>query len=324
MSGAILISLIATLVLTVSPSAEAQQPKVYRIGALVPGSAWYEIIDGLRDGLKEVGLETGKQYSLQIQDWQGDGKAGERAASNLAKENVDLIYASSSGSALAAKRGTKETPIVFCAGTDPVVLGLAESFARPGGRLTGVYYRDTDLMPKRLEILKELVPKLRRVITFYNPRTRVAIESSKLTREAAQQMGLQLIERNFASTEELQRGIRSLKPGDADGLIAVADPEVDNQSQLIIETARLKRLPTMFVRQNFAVEGGLAAYSVSFHEVGQMSAKYVQRVMTGVVPKDLPLEGVDRIELIVNLKTAKQIGLTIPPTVLARADKVIR
>ena len=115
MSGAILISLIATLVLTVSPSAEAQQPKVYRIGALVPGSAWYEIIDGLRVGLKELGLEEGKQYSLQTQDWKGDAKAGEKAARNLDKEKVDLIYASSSGSAMAAKRGTTGSPIVFCA-----------------------------------------------------------------------------------------------------------------------------------------------------------------------------------------------------------------
>jgi putative ABC transport system substrate-binding protein len=304
--------------------AQAQQTKVYRVGVLLPGEAWYEIIDGLRVGLKELGLEEGKQYSLPIRDWRGDTKAGEEAAGNLEQEKVDLIYASSSGSAIAAKRATANTPIVFCAGTDPVVLGLAESFAKPGGRLTGVYYRDTELMAKRLEILKEIVPKLRRVVTFYNPRTRVALESSKLVREAAQQMGVQFIERHFASGEELQRAIRALRRGEADAFMAVADPEVDNQYQLIIETARLKRLPTMFVRQNFAIEGGLASYSVSFREVGRLSAKYVQRVLTGVAPNDLPLQGVDRIDLIINLKTAKQIGLTIPPTVLARADKVIK
>jgi ABC-type uncharacterized transport system substrate-binding protein len=211
-------------------TAQAQEPKVYRIGVLVPGSAWYEIIDGLRAGLKELGLEEGKRYSLPIRDWKGDTKAGEEAARNLEQEKVDLIYASSSGSAIAAKRATADTPIVFCAGTDPVVLGLAESFAKPGGRLTGVYYRDTDLMPKRLEILKEIVPKLHRVVTFYNPHTRVAIESSKLVREAAQQMGLQFIERHFASVDELQRGIRTLKAGEADAFMAVAGPEVENQS----------------------------------------------------------------------------------------------
>ena len=323
MRGKIFIWLLSTFLLA-TPAADAQQPKIYRIGVFLPGKAWYEIIDGLRAGLRELGLEETKQYTLAIQDWQGDAKMAEQAVRNFEKENVDLIYASSSGSAMAVKRATAETPVVFCAGTDPVVLGLAESFARPGGRLTGVYYRDTDLMPKRLEILKELAPKIRRVVTIYNPRTRVAIESSKLAREAAPQIGVQFIERHFASGDELQRSIRALKSGEADAFMAVADPQVDNQSQFIIETARLKRLPTMFVRQNFAVDGGLAAYSVSFHEVGRLSAKYVQRVLTGVAPKDLPLQGVDKIELIVNLKTAKQIGLTIPPNVLARADRVIR
>jgi ABC-type uncharacterized transport system substrate-binding protein len=324
MKKKVIVITLCTVLLVLCATAQAQEPKVYRVGVLVPGSPWYEIIDGLRAGLKELGLEEGKRYLLAIRDWKGDTKAGEEAAKNLEQEKVDLIYASSSGSALAAKRATADTPIVFCAGTDPVVLGLAESFAKPGGRLTGVYYRDTDLMPKRLEILKEIVPKLRRVVTFYNPRTRVAIESSKLVREAAQQMGVQFIERHFASVDELQRGIRTLKTGEADAFMAVADPEVDNQYQLMIETARLKHLPTMFVRQNFAIEGGLASYSVSFHEVGRLSAKYVQRVLTGVAPKDLPLQGVDKIELILNLKTAKQIGLTIPPNVLARADRVIK
>jgi putative tryptophan/tyrosine transport system substrate-binding protein len=315
--------LLATLLLAIGV-AEAQQPKIHRIGVLLPGHAWYEIIDGLRIGLRELGLEETKHFTLAIQDWQGDARMAGQSIRNFEREKVDLIYASSSGSAMAVKRATEDTPVVFCAGTDPVVLGLAESFARPGGRLTGVYYRDTDLMPKRLEILKEIVPKLRRVVTFYNPRTRVAIESSKLTREAAQQIGVQFIERHFASVDELQHGIRSLKAGEADAFMAVADPQVDNQSPLIIETARLKRLPTMFVRHNFVIEGGLASYSVSFHEVGRLSAKYVQRVLTGVAPKDLPLQGVDKIELIMNLKMAKQIGLTIPPNVLARADRVIR
>ena len=310
--------------LALSVPAWAQQPKPYRIGVLLPGNAWYEILDGLRIGLKELGLEEGKQYSLLTRDWKGDTKAGEDAAKYFEKDKVDLIYASSSGSAMAAKRATTETPIVFCAGTDPVRLGLAQSFANPGGRLTGVYYRDTELMAKRLEILKELVPRLRRVVTIYNPKTRVAIESTKLTREAAQQLGIELLERHFGSRDELQREIRALTGKDADAFMTVADPEVDNQSQLIIDTARSKHLPTMFTRQNFTIEGGLASYSVSFREVGRLSAKYVQRALAGVPLETLPLQGVDKIELIINLKTAKHIRLAIPPNVLARADRVIR
>jgi ABC-type uncharacterized transport system substrate-binding protein len=199
-----------------------------------------------------------------------------------------------------------------------------ESFARPGGRLTGVFYRDTDLTAKRLEILKEIVPKLHRVVTFYNPRNPVSGESAKLVRETAGQMGIQLVERHVASVEELRAGVQSLKAGEVDAVFEVSDALTVIQDQLIIDTARIKRLPTMFINHSSVVKGGLASYSVSRHEIGRLSAKYVQRILAGVKPNDIPVEGVDKIELIFNLKAAKQIGLTIPPNVLVRADKVIR
>jgi len=304
--------------------AAAQQPNVYRVGVLLPGEAWYEMIEGLRVGLKQLGLEEGKQFVLVIRDWKGDAKAAEAAAKNFEQEKVGLIYSTSTNSTMAARRATTDIPIVFGAGIDPVVLGLVDSFAKPGGRLTGVYYRDADLTAKRLEILKEMVPKLRRVVTFYNPRTPTAIESSKLAREAAKQMGIQFVERHVASVEELQAGVQALRAGEMDAYFAVADPLVSGQTQLIIDTAIAKRLPTMFVQSNSVIKGSLASYSVNFHEVGRLSAKYVQRILTGVKPKDLPVEGVDKIELVINLKTAKEIGLTVPPNVLARAQKIIR
>jgi putative ABC transport system substrate-binding protein len=320
---------IVTLVIVVAMLAfvnlaEAQQPKVYRVGVLLPGGTWYEIIDGLRVGLRKLGLEEGKQFTLAIRDMKGDVKAAEEAARNLEQEKVNLIYTTSTNVTIAAKRATADIPIVFCAGADPVTLGLVESFAKPGGRLTGIYYVVTDLTGKRLEILKEIVPKLRRVVTFYNPRYPVAVESSKLAREAAGLLGVELVERHFASVEELQAGVRALRAGEVDAFFKVSDPMVSSQAQLIIDTARVKRLPTMFNILSEVIKGGLASYSVSLHEVGRLSAKYVQRILTGVKPKDLPVEGVDKIELVINLKTAKQIGLTIPPNVLARADRVIR
>jgi putative ABC transport system substrate-binding protein len=304
--------------------AQAQQPKVYRIGVLVPGEAWYEIIDGLRVGLKQLGLEEGKQYALSIRDWKGDAKAAEEAARKFEQEKVNLIYTTSTNSTIAARRATADIPIVFCAGTDPVVVGLVDSFAKPGGRLTGVYSRVTDLTGKRLEILKEIVPKLRRVVTFYDPRRATTIESAKQAREAARQMGIQFVERHITSAEELQAGVRALKAGEFDAYLAMAEPIATNQSQLIIDTARVKRLPTMFDFLSLVTQGGLASYAVSFHEVGRLSAKYVQRILTGVKPQNLPVEGVDKIELVINLKTAKDIGLTIPQTVLYRADRVIK
>jgi ABC-type uncharacterized transport system substrate-binding protein len=289
---------LSALLFALSFSTEAQQPKFYRIGVLVPGEAWYEIIDGLRAGLKQLGFEEGKQFNL--------------------------IYTTSTNSTIAARRATAEIPIVFCAGTDPVVLGLVDSFATPGGRITGIYQPATDLTAKRLEILKEIVPKVRRVVTFYDPHRPTAIESSKLAREAAQQMGLQLVERHVASVEELQTGVRALRAGEVDAYLAVSDAIASNQAQLIVDTARVKKFATMLDFLSHVTKGGLASYAVSFHETGRLSAKYVQRILTGVKPQDLPVQGIDKIELVINLKTAKDIGLTIPPNVLARADKVIR
>jgi putative ABC transport system substrate-binding protein len=316
--------LLSVIVLIPIPLAEAQQPKVNRVGVITSGGAWYETIDGLRDGLRQLGLEEGKQLTLVIRDTKGNPKTAEEAARNLEQEKVNLIYTTASSVTIAARRATVEVPMVFAAGADPVELGLVESFAKPGGRLTGVFYRDTDLTAKRLEILKEIVPKLRRVVTFYDPRNPVANESAKLAREAARQLGLQLVERHFASVEEFQASIRALKAGEVGAFFGVSDAIVVIQDQLIIDTARAKRLPTMFVQQSSVIKGGLASYSVSFHEVGRLSAKYVQRILTGVKPSDIPIEGVDKIALVINLKAAKQIGLTIPPNVLVRADRVIR
>jgi putative tryptophan/tyrosine transport system substrate-binding protein len=304
--------------------AEAQQSKVYRVGVVTAGGAWHEVIDGFRIGLRQLGLEEGKQFTLAIRDTKGDTKAEEEAARNLEQEKANLIYTTQTSATIAARRATTDIAIVFCAGADPVDLGLVESFAKPGGRLTGVFYRLTDLTAKRLEILKEIVPKLRRVVTFYDPRNPGAINSSKFAREAARLQGVGLIERHVASIEELQAGLRALRAGEVDAFFEVSDAMVVNQAQLIIDTARVKRLPTMFQIQSSAIKGGLASYSVSFHEMGRLSAKYVQRILTGVKPKDMPVEGVDKIELVINLKAAKQIGLTIPQSVLYRADKVIK
>jgi ABC-type uncharacterized transport system substrate-binding protein len=305
-------------------SVQAQQPKAYRIGVITGGGAYYETIDGLRAGLKQLGFEEGKRFVLAIRDTKGDVKAAEAAAKNLEQEKVNLIYTTQTTVTIAARRATANIPIVFCAGTDPVVVGLVDSFANPGGRLTGVYSSTADLTGKRLEILKEIIPKLRRVLTFYNPGHALSIESAKHAREEAQRLGMELVERHIGSVEELQATVRSLKVGEVDAIFEVPDPMVVNQAQLIIDAARIKRLPSMFFFPSEVLKGGLASYSVDLHAVGRVSAKHVQRILTGFKPPDLPVEGIDKIELVINLKTAKQIGLTIPPNVLARADRVIR
>src|SRR4029453_14672413 len=170
--------LVAATVLAAGVIAETQQPKTSRIGAITGGGAYYETIDGLRAGLKQLGFEEGKRFVLAIRDTKGDVSKAEEAARNLEQEKVNLIYTTQTTVTIAARRGTANIPIVFCAGTDPVVVGLVDSFANPGGRLTGVYSSTADLTGKRLEILKEIIPKLRRVVTFYNPRRPLSIESA--------------------------------------------------------------------------------------------------------------------------------------------------
>lgn len=302
---------------------EAQQARVYRVGVAFLGGPHSSTIDGLRDGLRELGLEEGKQFVLHVRDGKGDLKSVEAAARSLEGEKVDLIVTMTTSVTLAAKRATNSVPIVFYAGTDPVSTGLVESFRKPGGRLTGIHGQSAALTGKRLELLKEMVPTLRRVVTFYRPDNPAAQQSVKLARDAARQLKLELVERPVASVEELRAGLRALRPGEADAFFWVTDAMVSSQSKLIIESARAKRLPTMVQERGAVAKGALAAYGESFYTIGRLSAKYVQRVLLGADPGSLPVEQVDRFHLVINLKTAKALSLTIPQSLLTRADEVI-
>jgi len=305
-------------------AAEAQQDRVYRVGVVLQGGPYLGAVDGLRKGLAELGLEEGKQVIFHVRDGKGDPKEAEQTAGDLEREKVDLIYAVSTSVTLAAKRATKTVPIVFYAGVDPVTAGLVESFRKPGGRLTGVYSGFTELAPKRLELLKEMVPSLRRVVMFYNPDNPVSQQGVKIARDAARQLKVGLLERRVTSVEELRAGLRALRVGEADAFYPMTDNLVISQTALVIETARAKKLPTMFSQQDSLVKGGLASYGVSYHEMGRLSAKYVQRILLGANPGDLPVERADRLHFVINLKTAKVLGLTIPPSVLGRADELIQ
>ncbi|MBI4240473.1 MAG: ABC transporter substrate-binding protein [Candidatus Rokubacteria bacterium] len=304
--------------------AEAQQAKVYRVGVILQGGPYYAAIDGLREGLRELGSEEGKAFILDIRDAKGDLKAVEEAARGLAGDKVHLIYALAGSVTNAAKRATADIPIVFSVGSDPVTLGLVESIPRPGGRLTGVHFQLTDLTGKRLEILKEIVPRVSRVVTFYDPSNRGAKEAAMLGREAARQLGIQFVERHVASVDELQLGLRALKAGEVDAYFFTSDAMVASQAQLIIDTAKAKKLPTMFHEQSLVERGGLASYGLSFREIGRMSAKYVHRILAGVQPRDLPVERVHKLELALNLRTARELGLAVPQEMLMRADKLIQ
>jgi len=315
--------LLIVLVTTASIS-NAQKAKVHRVGVIMQGGPYYEAIDGLRAGLQKLGLQEKKDFVLEIRDARGDLKAVEKAAEQLEQEKVDLIYSLATSVTKAVKLATIDTPIVFYAGNDPVLLGLVESFAHPGGRLTGIHFRVGDLTGKRLEILKEIYPKLHRVVTFYDPSSSVSIEAVKFGRDAANHMGIELLERHVASVQELRSALGALKKGEVDAYAYVSDAMVGSQAQLIIDTAKAKRFATMYHEGGLVADGALVSYGISYYGAGLASAKYVQRVLAGTKPKDLPVESVDKIELVINLKTAREIGVTIPQRVLARADRVIR
>jgi len=322
--GKIVFCLLLTILLLTVSLAEAQQGKIYRLGVVHQGGQFQAVVDGLRDGLKELGYEEGKQIQLDIRDAKGDLGVVKEAAKAFEREKANLIYAVTTTVVTAVKESTVNVPIVFAVATDPVSSGLIQSFVKPGGRLTGVYYLTTDLTAKRLEILKEILPKLSRVVTFYNPNNPAPREAAKLGREAARQMKIQFTERHAASVEELRQGLRALKARETDAFFYISDGIVASQAQLVIDTAAAIKLPTMFQEQSIVAQGGLASYGQNFHEIGRLSAKYVQKVMTGSQPRDLRVETADKFEMAINLKTAKQIGLTISPNVLARADKVIK
>ena len=315
--------LLASLALSTCVCAQAQSTKIYRVGVIHAGGPYYHAVEGLRDGLKELGLEEGKQYIFHVRDTKGDLKAAEAAGRALEKEKVDVIFSVPASVSVAAKRGTVKVPIVFFAGSDPVQSGLVKSFARPEGRVTGIYSLTADLTGKRLELLKEISPKLHSVMTFYNPDNPVVGESVQSARDAARQLGITLIERQVRSREELQVQLRELKRADTDALFLVSDQTIQSQAKLIIDAAKAQNLPTMFYDRSLVIDGGLASYGVSYYAIGQLAAKYVRRVLLGTVPADLPVERSERFELYLNARTAREIGVTFPRVVLGRADEVV-
>jgi putative ABC transport system substrate-binding protein len=321
MKNKIFVFVVATMVLAVVPTVQAQPKKPFRVGVVHEGGEFSQMVDGLNQGLRELGLEPGKDVLLDIRASEGDRTAAEKSARSLEETKIDLLYSVTSSVTVAVKGATARVPIVFVVGSDPVAAGLVATLARPGGRLTGVRYLSVDLTAKRLEILKEALPTLRRIVTFYDPGN--TLEPIKLTREAARRLNIEIVERSVSTVEELRTGFRALRPRDADAYFFTPDAMVASQMQFIIETARAKKLPTMVAEPALVAQGALIGYGVNFYDVGRLSAKYIQRILAGSSPENLPVESFSTYGLGVNLKTARELGITIPQSVLFRADKVI-
>ena len=318
LAGVVIMALLVTVV-----PLESQQARVYRVGVVFHGGPYVAAVDGLRDGLRDLGFSEGKQIVLQLRNAKGDLKVIEDAARTFEREKVDLIVALATSVTQTAKRATQITPIVFYTGADPVAFGLVESFGRPGGRLTGVYGQFTDFTAKRLQLLKEMLPKLRRVVTIYNPDNPTAQRSVRLARDAARQLKVELIERTVSSVDELRARLDGVRPGEADAFFYVSDAAMTGQAEMIIEVMRAKRLPVMFSDTGSVKLGALAGYGANYYVFGRLASKYVHRILLGAHPGDLPVEQLATPQFVINLKTAKALGLTIPQSVLGRADEII-
>lgn len=303
--------------------AEAQAGRVYRIGVFhvgldhVPPS-----LDTLREGLRVLGYEEGRNLRL---DWRNlpDEDAANATAREFTRDRVDLIVAFENQTARAAKAATSEIPVVFLHVTDAVAEGLVKTFARPGGNLTGfVYYAVSPA--KRLELFKEVVPGLRRVLTLVDPHDPVAPRHLAEVQKAADALKLGLVQRDAADQTDLNRVFGEIKPGEVDGIIS-ASVDLDIKfTSLLIGLASAKRLPLASYRKERVHEGALFSYAPDIASVGPPAAQYVDRILKGARPGDLPVVQPTKFELAINLKTAKALGLTIPQLVLARADEIIQ
>ena len=305
--------------------ATAQRPaRLVQIGALTESWGPTPAIIGLRDGLVALGYREDKDFTIGIRFTQGESGELLTAARELVRRGADIIVTTEGGNtAKAAQLATDRIPIVFIGGGDPVQLGLVKSLARPGGNLTGIASLDVELAPKRLEIFRELVSGLKRVLVVYDATNKSAVEQIEPYRAAARSLGLTLVERPVRSQDEARAIISGLRKGEVDGIFAPRVLSL-NIPGFIVATAVTSTIPTMFQARFFAEQGGLASYGATDSELGRQAARLVDRIVKGTKPADLPVEQPTKFELVINLKTAKSLGLTIPRPLLQRADQLIQ
>ena len=319
--------LIAVVLLAVAVIAEAQQPtKVARIGILFGASPSANAGRGeaFRKGLHDVGYIEGK--NIVIEDRYAEGKLDRLPAliAELLRLSVDLIVTAGPAVTRPVKEATSTIPIVMAFDSDPVGSGFVASLARPGGNITGLSSLSPELTGKRLELLKETVPKLLRVAVLGNPGNTATALNFKEAEVAAGAYGLQVQSLEVRGPSDLDSAFSMMIKGRADALLPLGDSVVVFHRERIVNFAAKNRLPSMHGDKAWVEAGGLMSYGPDILDNFRRAATYVDKILKGTKPADLPVEQPKKFEFVINLKTAKQIGLTIPPNVLARADKVIK
>jgi putative ABC transport system substrate-binding protein len=314
--------LISSELLTSSVSAEERAQPI-KIGVLTASWGPTPQTVGLRDGLLELGYRENEQFVLGVRFTQGDLTALPTAARDLVQYGVDIIVTSEDSPAKAAQMATTQIPIVFSVVGDPVGLGLIQSFARPGGNITGVADLHLELSPKRLEVFHEIIPGLKRVLFPYDAADAEAVAEARAYREAARRLGIELVEKPVRTEEEAQATLAQISKGKVDGILGPISASL-NILGFILETSSQQAIPTMFGGAFWVERGALASYGPDFHETGRQAARLVDKILKGANPAEVPVEVNPKIEFAINLKVAKALGLTIAPEVLYRADRIIR
>jgi putative ABC transport system substrate-binding protein len=307
-------------------AAGAQQPaKVPRIGYLSL-HAPSELDEAFRRGLREKSWIEGQNIAIEYRtaEWRADRLPG--LAAELVRLKVDLLFVTSTAAAQAAKSATRSIPIVFANILDPIRAGLVTSLARPEGNMTGLTTINVELSAKRLELLKEVVPKARRVAVFINPDHPQAPFLLKETQTAAGVLGLELRVAEVRRAEELEKGFAEITKPRAGGLLVLPDPlhNIQQNQTRIADIAMRNRLPMMGPYRGNAEAGGLMSYGTNLPELFRRGATYVDKILKGAKPVDLPVEQAMRFELVINMNTAKALGLMFPQSILLRADHIIQ
>ncbi len=240
------------------------------------------------------------------------------------RQKVRLIFTTGTRATQAAKSATSKIPIVFIHPADPAALGLVKSITAPGENVTGVAALSLQMTERRLEILREIVPKVRRVMIFYDSNNPYSRENFIASQKAARKLGLEVEEHAIKSAEELRKSISALQQREGDALFHIPDDLMESQADFIFEAAREREWPSMFNDESWVTKGGLAGYGPNYYQMGRQGARLADKILKGAQPKDLPVERAGKFDLVINLRTANAIGITVPPEVLKRADRVIR
>ena len=317
----------AAIFFALCPSAQAQQPKkIPHVGYLLansPSSARGSV-EGFRQGLRELGYVEEKNIVVEYRYAEGKVDRLPDLAAELVRLKVDVIVTPGTPAAMAAKSATSTIPIVITGGTDPVATGVVASLARPGGNITGVTIMNAELAGKRLELLKETSPKVSRVAVLWNSTNPGVAVVFKQTKDASQGLHLQLQSLEVKSANDLESAFTAVTGSGTNALVLLRGTPVNEYLKQVADFATKNRLLSIYDGSAFVEAGGLMSYGPNTSDISRRAATYVDKILKGAKPADLPIEQPMKFELVIHLKTAKQIGLIIPPNVLARADRVIR